>query len=136
MRFDIGWSIVGTVFPILFTLAFFIIAGGIIVMVVKGVGEWHSNNQSPRLTVSAVLLTKRTHTQAHHHHHGAGGTAGIHGTGGHTTHSTSYYATFQVESGDRMEFLVSGTEYGILVEGDQGMLHFQGTRYLGFDRVY
>lgn len=35
-----------------------------------------------------------------------------------------------------MEFLVSGTEYGMLVEGDQGMLHFQGTRYLGFDRVY
>lgn len=44
--------------------------------------------------------------------------------------------TFQVESGDRMEFVVSGTEYGVLVEGDQGQLTFQGTRYLSFDREY
>lgn len=47
MRFDIGWSIMGTMFPILFTLAFFIIAGGIIVMVVKGVGESIHGNELP-----------------------------------------------------------------------------------------
>ena len=41
-------------------------------------------------------------------------------------------ATFQVESGDRMEFSVSGREYGLLVEGDTGRLTFQGTRSLGF----
>lgn len=41
-----------------------------------------------------------------------------------------YYATFQVESGDRMELSVSGTEYGLLAEGDMGKLTFQGTRYL------
>ena len=48
--------------------------------------------------------------------------------------STSYYVTFQVESGDRMEFAVTGAEYGLLIEGDQGALTFQGTRYLGFQR--
>ena len=48
------------------------------------------------------------------------------------TTSTRYYVTFQVESGDRMEFSVSGREYGLLVEGDTGRLTFQGTRYLGF----
>lgn len=47
---------------------------------------------------------------------------------------TEYYATFQIESGDRMEFKISGNEYGMLVEGDQGKLTFQGTRYLGFQR--
>lgn len=52
----------------------------------------------------------------------------------HTTQSTSYYATFQVESGDRMELHVSGAEYGMLAEGDTGKLTFQGTRYLGFVR--
>ena len=31
---------------------------------------------------------------------------------------TSYYVTFQVESGDRMELSVSGREYGMLAEGD------------------
>ena len=52
----------------------------------------------------------------------------------HTHTATSYYATFQVESGDRIEFLVSGTEYGMLAEGDSGKLTFQGTRYLNFQR--
>lgn len=33
-----------------------------------------------------------------------------------------------------MEFSVSGSEYGMLVEGDQGKLSFQGTRYLSFQR--
>ena len=31
-------------------------------------------------------------------------------------------------------FLVSGTEYGMLAEGDSGELTFQGTRYLNFRR--
>ena len=52
----------------------------------------------------------------------------------HTTHSTWYYVTFEVESGDRIELGVNGTEYGMLVEGDYGKLSFQGTRYLGFER--
>ena len=29
---------------------------------------------------------------------------------------------------------MSGTEYGLLIEGDKGNLSFQGTRYLGFER--
>lgn len=47
---------------------------------------------------------------------------------------TTYYATFQVESGDRMELEVDDSDYGMLVEGDTGKLSFQGTRYLGFER--
>ena len=39
-----------------------------------------------------------------------------------------------VESGDRVELTVSGSDYGMLVEGDIGKLSFQGTRYLGFER--
>ncbi|MBO5258463.1 MAG: DUF2500 family protein, partial [Clostridia bacterium] len=27
------------------------------------------------------------------------------------------------------------TRYGMLVEGDKGYLTFQGTRYLGFERI-
>ena len=52
----------------------------------------------------------------------------------HTHAATSYYATFQVESGDRMEFEISDMEYGMLAEGDSGELTFQGTRYLNFRR--
>ncbi len=45
-----------------------------------------------------------------------------------------YYVTFEVESGDRIEFAVRGQDYGMLVEGDTGRLSFQGTRFLDFER--
>jgi len=31
---------------------------------------------------------------------------------------------------------VPRSEFGLLVEGDEGVLSFQGTRYLGFERKY
>ena len=49
---------------------------------------------------------------------------------------TTYYVTFEVESGDRIELVVPSSEYGFMVEGDQGKLTFQGTRYISFDRNY
>ena len=51
----------------------------------------------------------------------------------HMSHSSTwYYATFQVESGDRMELSIPDRDYGYLVEGDRGSLAFQGTRFLSF----
>jgi hypothetical protein len=49
--------------------------------------------------------------------------------------NTIYYVTFQVASGDRMEFEVHDDEYGMIVENDKGKLTFQGTRYISFDRM-
>ena len=43
--------------------------------------------------------------------------------------------TFQFDSGDRMELQMQGHEFGLLIEGDSGKLTFQGTRYLGFERM-
>ena len=128
---DFGFSGFGTgftIFQIMFTLVFVIVIGMFIVIAVKGISQWNKNNHSPRLTVPATIVAKRTNV-SHHHHHNHGGT-GMH----RTTHSTTYYVTFQVESGDRMELHVAGTEYGMLIEGDSGNLSFQGTRYLGFER--
>lgn len=116
-------------FQIMFSLVFILVFGMFIMTAVKGISQWNKNNHSPRLTVPATVVAKRTNV-SHHHHHNRGGT-GMH----HTTHSTTYYVTFQVESGDRMELCVAGHEFGMLVEGDQGKLTFQGTRYLGFDRT-
>lgn len=87
----------------------------------RGAKQWHTNNNSPRLTVEAEVVTKRDETTVHHNN-------------GHAHRSTSYYVTFEVESGDRIEFSVGGREYGMLVEGDHGKLSFQGTRYLDFVR--
>ncbi|MFS0690036.1 DUF2500 domain-containing protein [Sporosarcina sp. 179-K 8C2 HS] len=105
--------------PIFIFVIFVIVIGGIIFALVKGAGQWSANNSSPRLTVPAQVKTKRTDTWG--------------GSGDSSAH-TSYYVTFQVESGDRMELKMSGSEYGMLAESDLGLLTFQGTRYLGFDR--
>ena len=110
-------------FEVMFMIVFVLVIGIFIVTIIRNIGEWNKNNHSPRLTVDAKVVTKRS--QTNHHHNGADHT---------TTTSTSYYVTFEVESGDRIEFHVSGQEYGMLAEGDQGNLTFQGTRYLKFQR--
>ena len=122
MGFGYGFDM----FSIMFSIVFIIVIGMFVVTAIKGIGQWNKNNNSPRLTVPATVVAKRTNVS--HHNHA--------GTNGHHHHSTSttYYVTFQVESGDRMELYLSGYEFGILVEGDKGKLSFQGTRYLGFER--
>ena len=118
-------------FNIMFVLVFGIVIVMFIVTAVRGISTWNKNNHSPRLTVEATVVSKRQNTSVHHHNN-AGDATGANGM--HTTTSTTYYATFQVASGDRMELLVGGREYGMLAEGDFGELTFQGTRYLGFER--
>lgn len=117
---------------ILFAVVPIFIFAVIIFILVKGISEWNRNNHSPRLTVEATVVSRRQDV-SHHSHANAGDMSGAHGY--HTTTSTSYYVTFQVESGDRMEFHVSRNEYGMLAEGDWGRLSFQGSRYLGFERM-
>ena len=123
--FGIGFGF--QLFQIMFFIVFGLAVSTVLISLLKGVKEWNKNNHSPRLTVQATVVTKRTDitrrrsggTNGHHHHHT----------------STSYYVTFEVESGDRMELHMTGSEYGMLVEGDRGNLSFQGTRYLGFERT-
>ena len=110
----------------MFFLVFFLILGMIVFNFIKGIGQWNKNNHSPRLTVEATVVAKRGDV-SHHHHQDANGI-------GHASSTTTYYVTFQVASGDRMELCGGGSEYGMLAEGDYGNLTFQGTRYLGFER--
>ena len=111
-------------FGMMFGLPFLMFCVIFVLILVKIIGQWHKNNQSPRLTVPAVVVAKRGHTT---HHHDAGD---IH----HSHSSTTYYATFQFESGDRLELHIPSSQFGYLVEGDRGELTFQGTRFLGFER--
>lgn len=119
-----GFGVSFELFQILFAIMFVLVAGFIIVTAVRNLGQWHKNNNSPRLTVPATVVSKRADVT--HHHNG--------NEVGHYHTSTAYYATFQVESGDRMELQLAGNEYGLLAEGDRGKLSFQGTRFLGFER--
>lgn len=122
--FGIGFNLMSVLVMIIFA----VVIGMFLFTIIKGIRQWNKNNHAPRLTVPATVVSKRNHVSRHHHHNHAG--TGMH----HTTFSTTYYVTFQVESGDRLELQVEGDEFGLLAEGDQGRLTFQGTRYLGFER--
>ena len=97
--------------------------------IVHNVKEKRADDVAPVLTVEALVKTKRMDT-----YH----TSPTYDGDGHRTSSgsyhTSYYATFEVESGDRLELQVSDYEYGQLAEGDRGKLTFQRKRFLQFER--
>ena len=112
-------------FGLMFSIPFLMFTVVFIVILVKIIGQWHNNNQSPRLTVEATVVAKHGHTT---HHHDAGNLS-------HSHSSTTYYVTFQFESGDRLELHVPHSQFGYLVEGDRGALTFQGTRFMGFERT-
>jgi hypothetical protein len=127
--FESHFDFMFTFVPIMIGLIFVLVFGTIIYRAIKGGQQWNRNNNSPVLTVRATVIAKRS--DIHVHHHGDG----VNDMNMHTSSSTTYYVTFQVQSGDRMEFVVQGNEYGVLIEGDEGDLTFQGTRYKGFVRL-
>ena len=114
------------VFPIIFIFMFALVFGLIAASGIRSFRTWNKNNHSPRLTVNAQVISKRTHV-GHYRHRGTHDHYHSHGY-------TDYFVTFEVDSGDRMELQVPGQESGLMVEGDKGMLTFQGTRFLGFER--
>jgi len=77
------------------------------------------NRASPLLNREARLVGKRQDVRG----------------GGETSATTLYYLTFEFTSGNREEFWVTGEDYGLLIEGDRGMLQSQGTWYKGFNRL-
>lgn len=109
-------------FSVFFVIVFLFVITTFIITFATIFKQWNKNNKAPRLTVSAKVVTKRNHISRNR--------SGKHGY----RTSTSYFVTFEVESGDRMELHVPSLEYGLLVEGDSGKLTFQGTRYLSFER--
>lgn len=78
------------------------------------------NKKSLKIKVRAKVVSKRAHYSKSRNFDSL---------------DTTYYATFEVEGGDRVELFVPYNEYSMLVEGDQGVLEFQGTRYLHFLRI-
>ncbi|MMZ62122.1 hypothetical protein D1872_243120 [compost metagenome] len=111
-------GVMNTAFPI-----FFIIILGIIIASVGGsIRRYYVNSKQPILFVHTTIVSKRTDVS---HRHDAE----------HSRSDTRYYVTFEVESGDRLEFMLTGSEYGQCSEGDEGNLKFQGSRYFGFERL-
>ena len=109
------FGILDFLFPIMFIAVFGLVIGTIVGSLVKHGKTERKNDASPRIASEATVVTKRTHVWGDHSR-------------------TDYFATFQFESGDRLELEIPRDRFGYLVEGDKGKLHFQGTRFLDFQR--
>ncbi len=117
------FNVMSMIIPIFIVLIFAIVIFSFVGGMVKNAKQNSKNNASPVLTVVATVTAKRTEMRSSR------------GNNMHHNHTrTNYFATFEVESGDRIEFSISGEQAGLLMENDYGTLTFQGTRYLGFER--
>lgn len=105
--------------PLIVMVIFVIVIGGFIFAIGSSVKQYASNKAQTVETVPARVITKRPHTWG--------------GSGDSSAH-TSYYITFELENGERMEMPVSGQFYGMNAEGDSGMLTHQGTHMISFER--
>src|SRR5690554_7891755 len=94
-------------FNFMFTLVPLLIIGVIIIMIISSISKWSRNNASPRLNRPARVIGKRPHTW---------------GGSGRSSAHTSYYITFEFEDGERLELPVSAQAYGMMAEGDIGIL--------------
>ncbi|SHJ59292.1 Protein of unknown function [Hathewaya proteolytica DSM 3090] len=119
-------NIMFNIVPIFMVIIFIVMFSLIISQMVKTSKQAIKNNNSPVLTVNAKVVTKRTNVNSRHSMN--------ENSMNNMLHDTDYYVTFQVDSGDRMEFHVTGDVYGMMAESDVGNLTFQGTRYLKFER--
>ena len=108
-----------TLFPIFFFIVFAMVIGTFVVVLGKSTARGIKNSAAPRLTTQARVVNRRENYRRH-----SRDMAGW----------TDYYVTFEVPSGDRMELEMSGEQYGLIAEGDQGQLTFQGTRFISFER--
>ena len=109
------FGIIDFLFPIMFLAVFGLAFSMIVSTLVKQGKTNRKNDASPRVSADATVVTKRTHVRGDHAH-------------------TIYFATFQFESGDRLELEIPRYKFGYIVEVDNGKLHFQGTRFLDFQR--
>lgn len=121
------FGIIDVVFPVIFLLFFLMFIFVLAFNITKSVKTYRYNKNAPRLNVRATIVTKRASTHYNTVNNGPNVAVNQYS-------NTSYYATFEFESGDRLELCVPVSEYGYLVEGDVGELTFQGTRFLSFTR--
>ena len=108
--FDI-FSVFGFIWAILFVgiiVIFFVMLG-------KAIARERNNSRQPIKTAEAKVVAKRIKVWGDHSH-------------------TDYFVTFEAYNSERTEFEIEEGLYGLLVEGDTGMLTYQGYKALDFRR--
>lgn len=105
--------------PFIFKMFFLAVLGIIAFNTVRGIRSWAVNNASPILMSRSRVIARRSEVWS---------------STGNSRARTNYYVTFEDESGNRLELEVPDRIYGFLVEGDEGELTRQGSRFKDFQR--
>ncbi|MDR0848856.1 MAG: DUF2500 domain-containing protein [Propionibacteriaceae bacterium] len=110
-----------TVILVVFVALIALIVVGVVLSGSKARRERQFNMKAPLVNSPARVVDERSAIT---------GTSGQYG--GST--STSYFATFELPDGQRLEFAIDGVAAGQIVAGDTGTLYWQGTWFKGFQR--
>jgi len=110
-------------FTSLFFLVFVIVIGGFVFVLGKALFTTVNNLGQPLIEREARVIAKRQSSSV------SGGMNNMPASS-----STSHHVAFEFPDGSREELSISGGEYGLLAEGDQGLLRSQGTWFKGFER--
>lgn len=106
-----GFNIMFSIVPIFIAIIFIVV----IVTILKQVINRGVQKTKPVQSSGAKVISKRNHVWGEHSR-------------------TSYYATFELEDGQRIEYNIPSNKIGYIVEGDIGQLTFQGTLFVDFNR--
>lgn len=107
MAFGLAFTLV----PLMIGAVFVFIISQIVIKGVKYAGD----KGKPIIPTQAKVVDKRTHVRGDHAF-------------------TTYYATFELENGERLELEIPSNKIGYIVEGDHGILSFQGELFVSFTR--
>ncbi|MDF2612256.1 MAG: hypothetical protein K0S71_42 [Clostridia bacterium] len=107
-----AFGIMFTVVPLFMGVVFLFIIGTII----YNAAHTAKNKTKPVIPARAKIVSKRTYVRGDHSY-------------------TTYYATFEFENGERIELTIPRDQAGYLIEGDNGILSFQGDLFVKFERM-
>ena len=102
----------------------------IILAFFKSMKEINDNKKAPLLSVPAKVSGKRTDIIKRNQPN-AGDLSGAHGYT--VVMNTTYYVSFEIEDGERKEFIVDHSIYNTLLEETKGTLSFKGTKFISFE---
>jgi hypothetical protein len=117
--FGLGVDAPPSAFQTFFVIMLVVVIGIFAFVIIRGLETWVRNNQSEVLTRPCKVVAKRQH---------------VWGGSGDSSAHTSYFITFEFEDSSRLELPVRDNQFGLIAEGDIGMLTYQGTRFLEFMR--
>lgn len=107
------------IFPIVFIIMFVFIFGMSIYIFIKGIKESRYNNSQPKIPAEVLVVSKQQNI--------------YHRKNRNINSSNSI--TFEFSNGNRIELIVDPKEYGMIVEGDVGILVSQGNKFISFERI-